>query len=168
MPTYSGTQSVETREAQWLTQFGDSLPALLTQNGGPWDIIQAFWARTPATQKTQCYVWSSSLDDERSANIRIMPHYEITLVLYWPVRATTAPLAEKEQQAFKNAVDLLLQRIRGPLGDKTHGGAFLSVGEAPRSPGVHVQYEPPWVTIPADKELRALVTYFADDYELID
>lgn len=168
MTAYSGTQSVETREAAWLQVATDSLPVLPSANGGPWDIIQAFWNRTPATQKTQIYVWSSSVEDERAMNVRIRPHYEITLLCHWPVRQTAAPLAETEQQAFKNAVDLLIQRIRGPLGDKTHGGAFLSAGEVPRSPGVHVQYEPPWVTIPADKELRCTVTYYADDFELND
>lgn len=164
---YTGISTVETREAAWLCVSTDSLPSLLTASGGPWDVIQAFWTRTPATQKTQVYVMSLDLQDVRSANIRIMPHYEITLELHWPVRQTSSPVAEQEQQAFRNAIDLLIQRIRGPLGDKTHGG-FLSVGEDPRSPGVRVVIEPPWTTIPAGKELRALITYYADDLEIND
>lgn len=165
MPTYTGISSVEVREAAWLTTV-DTLPALLTADGGPWDVIQAFWTRTPATQQTQLYVMSLEFDDERTSSQRIMPHYQITLEMHWPIRATSSPLAETEQQNFKNAVDLLVQRIRGPVGDKTHGGAFLSAGEVPRSPGVHVSVEPPWSTIPADKELRGLVTYYADDDEV--
>jgi len=165
---YTGISTVETREAAWLSITTDSLPALLTSAGGPWDVIQAFWTRTPATQQTQVYVLSFEIEDQRSANIRIMPHYEITLDLHWPVRATTSPLAEQEQQAFKQAIDLLVQRIRGPLGDKTHGGQFLSVGEAPRSVGVRVLIEHPAATVPASKELRASVTYFADDFEIND
>lgn len=166
MPDYTGLSSVETREAAWLTASGDGLPALLTANGGPWDVIQAFWPRTPATQKTQLYVTSLDADDVRAANIRIRPRYQITLEFHWPVRATTAGIAETEQQNLKQALDLLVQRVRGPVGDKTHGGAFLSAGEDPRSPGVHVSIEQPWVTIPAAKELRGTVTYFADDFEL--
>jgi hypothetical protein len=166
MSTYTGISSVEVREAAWLTTTGDSLPWLLTQDGGPFDVIQAFWTRTPGTQQTQLYVMSLEFDDERTSSQRIMPHYMITLEMRWPIRATTSPLAEQEQQAFKNAIDLLVQRIRGPVGDKTHGGAFLSAGEVPRSPGVHVSIEPPWATIPADKELRGLVTYYADDDEV--
>jgi hypothetical protein len=165
---YSGTQSVETREAAWLNTTGDTLPALPSSAGGPWEVLQAFWTRTPGTQKTQCYVWAAQTDDVRAANVRIRPRYEITLDLHWPVLGTGSPLLETEQQNFKNAVDLLIQRIRGLPQDKTHGGAFLSVGEDPRSPGVHVQYEPPWVTHPADKELRATVTYYADDFEIND
>jgi hypothetical protein len=136
----SGSDEVETREAAWLTQV-DSLPSLLTANGGPWDVIQAFWRRTPPAQKAQIYVMSLVLDDERFAGIRIMPHYEITLDLTWPIRQATSPLAEQEQQAYKTAVDLLVQRVRGPLGDKTHGGRFLSVGEAPRLPAIRVVHE---------------------------
>jgi hypothetical protein len=164
--TYSGTQSVETREAAYLVAVDGFAWPLLTANGGPWDVLQAFYARTPGTQKTQCYVWAAEVSDERVGGIRIRPTYQITLSLHWPLRQTTSPLAEQEQQAFKNAVDLLLQRIRGPVNDKSHGGEFLSAGEVPRSPGVHVMYEHPAQTIPADKELRATITYFADDWEI--
>ncbi len=167
MPTYTGLATVEAREAAWLnTTADDGLPVLPASAGGPWEAIQPFFPRTPARQKTQLYVCSLQADDNRFANVRIMPRYEITLVWYWPVRVTTSPLAETEQQNVKNALDLLVQRIRGPVGDKTHGGAFLSAGEVPRAPGVHVTIEPPWVTIDADKELRGTVVYYADDVEL--
>jgi len=164
--TLPSSATVETREAAWLSTVNDGLPSLPEQYGGPWEVLQAFYTRTPGTQKTQCYVWAGEISDERVANIRIRPTYQITLVMHWPLRQTTSPLAEQEQQAFKDAVDLTLQRIRGPAGDKTHGGAFLTAGEVPRSPGVHVQFEPPWVTIQADKELRGQITYYADDFEI--
>ena len=163
---YTGISTVETSEAAWLTRFGDGLPTLLTANGGPWDVIQAFWTRTPATQQTQIYVMSLEITDDRSANIRTMPRHQIVLELHWPLRETTSPLAEQTQQGFKNAIDLLVQRIRGPVSDKTHGGAFLSVGEVPREQAIHVAIEPPWQTIPASKELAARVTYYADDFEI--
>lgn len=166
MPTYTGISSVEVRETAWLNTTTDDLPSLPASARGPWEIIQAFWTRTPSTQKTTIFVMSLDLDDQRTSSQRIMPHYQIVLELHWPIRQTASPLAEREQQAFRNAIDLLVQRIRGPVGDKTHGGRFLSVGEAPRSAGVHVSIEPPWGTIPADKELRGLVTYYADDDEV--
>lgn len=165
MPAYTGISTVETRETAWLTT-ADALPALLTADGGPWDNIQAFWTRTPATQQTTIYVMSLNLDDERTSSQRIMPHYQITLEWHWPIRQTSSPVAEGEQQAMKNASDLLIQRVRGPLGDKTHGGRFLSAGEAPRFPGPHWSMEPPWVTIPQDKELRGTLVYYADDNEV--
>ena len=160
------TADAVSREVSWLTASGDGLPALLTQDGGPWDNIQGYWARTPATQQNTIYVLRSGLSDERAANIRIRTTYEFTLKLVWPIRQTSSPLAEGEQQNLDDAVDLLLQRIRGPVGDKTHGGAFLSVGEVPRLPGVHVTFDDPEVTIDAVKALRATVSYAADDFEI--
>jgi hypothetical protein len=162
------TADAVAREVAWLQTYGDGLPALLTADGGPWDNVQGYWARTPATQQTTIYVLRSSLSDERVANIRIRPAYDFTLKLVWPIRQTTTGIAEGEQQALDNAVDLLLQRVRGPLLDKTHGGRFLSVGEVPRMPGVHVLFEDPEVTIDAVKSLRATVSYSADDYEIND
>jgi hypothetical protein len=162
------TADAVAREVAWLNTSGDGLPALLTASGGPWDNIQAYWARTPATQQTTIYVLRSSLSDERAANIRIRPTYDFTLKLVWPIRQTATPVAEGEQQALDNAVDLLLQRIRGTVEDKTHGGRFLSVGEVPRMPGVHVLFEDPEITIDAVKALRCTVSYSADDFEIND
>jgi hypothetical protein len=167
VPSYTGISTVETKEAAWLAAV-DTLPALLTADGGPWDVIQAFWTRTPNTQQTQIYVLSLDFDDQRSGGQRIMPHHQITLAWHWPLRQTASPVAETEQQALKNAIDLLFQRIRGLPGDKTHGGAFLSAGEVPRMPGPHWSMEQPWVTIPNGKELRGSVVYYCDDYEVYD
>ena len=49
------TADAVAREVSWLTAV-DTLPSLLTANGGPWDNVQAYWARTPATQQTTIYV----------------------------------------------------------------------------------------------------------------
>ncbi len=156
------------RETAWLAAFDptDGLPALMSSQGGPWEIVQAYWPRTPATQKPGIYVIRTSVDDERVAGIRIRPQYMFRLKLVWPVRQTAAGLAETEQRNLDAAVALLVQRIRGKIGDKTHGGAFLSAGEVPRMPGVHVEYEDPEATIDRSKELRAYVSYPADDYEV--
>ena len=167
MPT-ADPSAAETRETAFLCTAGDGLPSLLAANNGPWEVIQAFLRRTPRTQQTRFYVWCADWQDNRAANIRIRTTYQFILKMYWPVRATTAPLAEQEQQAFKSAAALVVERIRGFVNDKTHGGAFLSVGEAPRQPGVHATFEDPEVTIPADKELRGQLLYYADDFEIND
>lgn len=160
------TADAVAREAAWLASSGDTLPALLTANGGPWDVVQAYWPRTPAMEKTGIYVLRTSLDDERAASIRIRPQYMFRLKLIWPVRQTASGIAEGEQQALDDAADLLIQRIRGLPFDKTHGGRFLSAGEVPRLPGVHVEFDDPEVTIPHLKSLRAFVVYPADDFEV--
>lgn len=169
-PLVQGIAGAVGREARWLAAYNpaDGLPALLTAMGGPWDVVQAYWPRTPATQQTGIYVTRISIDDERAANIRIRPTYMFRLKLVWPVRVTASGLAEAEQRNLDAAVALLVQRIRGLPFDKTHGGAFLSVGEVPRMPGVHVEFDDPEITIDQLKALRATAVYAADDYEVND
>jgi hypothetical protein len=161
----SGTDTVVTRETAWLRISTDSLPALLVANGGPWGVIQAYWARTPHTQVPQLYVTRSGFEDLHPMSQRYRPQHEIVLHLVWPVRQTSSPLAEQEQQALDTAIDLLIQRIRGPLGDKTHGGAFLSAAEVPDSPPPVVRFGDAETSIDASKALRATITYRVDDHE---
>ena len=157
------------REAAWLATVTDALPALPESAGGPWQVIQAYWPGARfAGQKTGIYAERAQLEDIRHGSQRIRPSYEFRLRLVWPVRQATAGSAEAEQRAMDAAVDLLLQRIRGPLGDKTHGGRFLSVGEDLGKPAPTVTWDDPEHTIPATKSLRALVTYHADDFEIND
>jgi hypothetical protein len=161
-----GTGDAVRREADWLATSGDGLPDLLAGVGGPFDIVQPWWPRTPATQKRGVYVLldpnAVGIHDERTANIRRMPTYTFLLRIIWPITTGTGS-AETEQQRLADAVDLLLKRIDGPMMDKTHGGRFLSVAENPRY--VDVRFADPEQTIPA-KHLRAEVTYSADDFEI--
>ena len=92
-----------------------------------------------------------------SARFRLKP--------VWPVKTATSTLAETEQQNPANALGDLLRRIRGPQGDKTHVGMFLSVAEVPTKGSISVVFDDPEITIPATKELRATITYYADDSE---
>jgi hypothetical protein len=161
------TSDAVARETAWLQTSGDGLPALAASVGGPWEIIQAYMPRTPRTQAPGIYVLRGHIGDLRVSSQRIRPGYIFRLKLRWPIRTGGAPLAETEQQAFDVAVNLLLQRIRGPLGDKSHGGRFLSAGETPaRPPAVAVDFEDPEQTMALTKDLRAVCIYSLDDTEL--
>jgi hypothetical protein len=160
------TADAVAREVAYLTTIGDSLPSLPSSAGGPWQVVQAYWPRTPAVNKTGVYVLRPLLDDQRASNQRIRPRYQMRLRLVWPVTTTTTSLLETAQSDFDAAVDLLVQRIRGPLGDKTHGGRFLSAGEVPRT--VQVSWEDPEVTMGQFKQLRAQAVYSIDDLEVND
>lgn len=160
------------REAAWLATTNDSLPILLASAGGPWQNVQAYWpgART-AKMQTGIYVLRRRIVKPRFGGRRIMPGYEFWLKARWPVKTTTSPLAETEQQNFDNAIELLLQRVGGLPGDKTHLGRFLSAGEgldgtARQGQYPVVEYGDPEVTIPLGL-LRAEVFYPADDPEVI-
>lgn len=160
------TADAVARETAWLNTIGDGLPSLPASAGGPWQVIQAYWTRTPAANKTGIYVLRPGLDDQRASNQRIRPRYLMRLRLIWPVTTTTTSLLETAQSDFDAAIDLLVQRVRGPLGDKTHGGRFLSAGEVPRT--VTVQWEDPEVTMAQFKQLRAAAVYSIDDLEVND
>lgn len=152
------------REAAWLQTWGDNgLPALLAADGGPWDTVQPYYPRTPYEDKRTIYVLRHQLRQRRFATQRVIHTHAFRLICWWPILDGTGS-AELEQQAFDTALDLLLQRILGPLGDKTHGGRFLSVGEADRL--VEVDYTDPEQTVPNLGGMRAEVTYSADGREV--
>lgn len=151
------------REVAWLTTSGDGLPALLATAGGPWGLVQAYWPRTPGKRTGgQCYVLRRHIHRERFANQRTQDKYEFLLKLVWPLSSGTGN-AEADQRAFDAAVNTLLTRIGGPVGDKTHGGRFLSVGENPHY--TDVQFDDPEHTQPPLAIYTATVTYHADDFE---
>lgn len=163
MPT---TADAPERETAWLVKNDDALPSLLVADGGPWEIIQARWNRTPAARKSRIFVLRMETDDERFANQRIMPHYGLELRLYWPGPGAGGK-AEDSQRDFDAAIELLLQRIRGFPGNKSHAsaaGSFTSVGENPRH--VIVRYDDPEKTLTERSELSAKCMYAADDLEI--
>lgn len=158
------TADAVARETAWLKTSGDGLPSLLKVAGGPWDNVQAYWPRSPASQQRSIYVLRRDILDDRFAAIRRMSKYDFVLRIVWPI-LTGSGSAEEEQQALDNAIDMVVARIAGPLLDKTHGGRFLSVAENPT--GIHVAFTDPEHTIPL-KSLEAEITYSADDFERND
>jgi hypothetical protein len=159
------------REAAWLNTTGDGLPSLPSSAGGPWEVIDAYTQGAQTrSQATAIYVTRGQVQQIRVANQRVRPRYPMRLELRWPVRVISpgsSSIAAEEQQNFDDAIELLRQRITGPLGDKSHGGRFLAAAEAARGQvAVDVQYEKAAQTIRQDKELRAAVLYFVDDFEI--
>ena len=160
------TGTAVVREAAWLNTTGDGLPALPSSAGGPWQNVQAYWPRTPAMNQSGIYVTCGRLAAAKPAAQRIRPGYAFRLKLTWPVVVTVAPLLETAQQEFDEAVHLLVIRIVGPLGDKSHGGRFLSAGETPgRPPEVTVEFTDPEECLERYQQLRGTATYPVDDFE---
>lgn len=158
------------REVAFLTNTGDGLPALQTSNGGPWDVVQAYWPRTPATRQTGVYLLRSAITGVRWANQRRIETFEFRGRLWWPIGASTTSIGiwETEQAAFDAAIALLTQRIYAYLGDHTHGGRFLSVAEAPEPGRVSVRFDDPETGMAQTAStLTATITYSADDFETI-
>lgn len=158
------TADAAPREAAWLNSYGDTLPSLNAAQGGPFGIVQAYLPRTPHTRETGLYVLRPSFKIERFGNIRQMPHYEFNVRVVWPF-SNTVGSGEIENANFDAAVDLVLQRILGLQGDKSHGGRFLSVAEKPEF--VSFNQEDPAISLPNRAGFVGTYTYFADDFEYI-
>jgi hypothetical protein len=163
----TNTDTAVTRETAWLNTAGDGLPALTEPNGGPWDTITAYYPRTPYQERRTIYVLRHRILQKRFAAQRVMHTYPFRLILWWPLLDREGS-AEADAQLLDSAIDLLIQRILGPLGDKTHGGRFLSTGEAAlgdTGSRVDVDFTDPEQSILLGG-LRAEVTYSADDREI--
>lgn len=164
------TADAVAREAAWLAAYNvsDGLPALLKSAGGPFDVVQGYRRRTPNTREASLYLRRAHIRDARWASPRKIPSYTFMADLSWPLGTTStgANIAETEQQAFDNAIELVIRRIRGLLFDHTHGGAFLSVAEAPTNTEISVTFHDPEQTMATLNALKAEITYFADDLEV--
>ncbi|WP_372672578.1 hypothetical protein [Amycolatopsis kentuckyensis] len=156
------------REAEWLTSSGDGLPALLQADGGPFRIVQGRMPRTPSTRVAGLYLVPGNYTDARWANQRKLGTYSFRAAIYWPLGTTTvgANIAEVEQDALDEAIELLIDRVRDELGDHTHGGRFLAVAEAPAHAEIGVHYMPVENTA-VDGLLRADVLWQAQDQAFI-
>jgi len=152
------------RETAWLNTIGDGLPTLPASAGGPFGVIQGYWARTPGKRiGGQLYVMRDAMTERRLSNQKRMTTHDFLLKLVWPLTSGSGS-AEADQRAFDVAIDLVLTRIGGFLGDKTHGGRFLSVAEVPK--WVQIHFEDPASTFPPEAEFRAQIHYSADDFEV--
>ena len=157
------TADAVAREAAWLNVTTDSLPALLVTAGGPFDVVQAYRPRTPGQRKRSLYVIRRAFRLERFANVRTMAHYEFELQINWPIQ-NSAGSGEEEQVALDAALDLVLQRIGGLVGDKTHGGRFRSVAEEPKFVDVVIA-DPADAFEKRPGVFEAAIAYWADDFE---
>ena len=165
------TADAVAREAAWLNTTGDSLPSLPSSAGGLWEVIDAYvQGAARQTQKPAIYVKRGQVRQVRVANQRVRPRYPMILELHWPVRVTSpgaSSIAATEAQNFDDAIEALRARVTGPLGDKSHGGRFLSAAiDGKGQPDIDVVYGDASATIKAAKELTASMSYSVDDFEL--
>jgi hypothetical protein len=156
------TADVPAREAAWLSAYNpaDGLPPLLAANGGPWQVVQAYWPRTPDTMGKRIYVMRHSTKNERFANVQKINKYVLRLVCFWPMTVISGS-TEQAQADFDVALDAVITRIVGLQLDKTHGNRFLSVAEDPA--GIDLVYHDPVQTLAQQLGLAAEITYNADD-----
>lgn len=121
-----------TREAAWMTTDPPAgwaaAPPLMKATGGYFDIGQGY-LRSITKSGRNLYVLRESTAEARLAfgGMKEWRHHMLVIV-YWSIESHTGQL-EVEEQANDTAIAAVLTRIRGPLGDHSHGGAFVGVAE---------------------------------------
>lgn len=134
----SGYADCVDREAAWFTSdtlpsFPDAPPlsAATTPTPGPFELIQGYLPQVMDGPQRALYIYTAGrARSERISTGLGGQAYPFVAYIRWPFTAGVGDgLLEGEMAALNTAVDLVLTRIRGPQGDKTHGGAFLSVAE---------------------------------------
>lgn len=154
------------REVDFLVTTGDGLPSLLTNSGGPWGVITRGWPSRLPAQDSGLYLLRLALTEQRFSNARKLIRHDFTVRAWWPLGTSGGVPGDwqADQIALDTAVDLLVQRIRGTVGDHTHGGRFLSVAEAPDPGRIIVRFADPEATVTGSPAvLRADISYSADD-----
>lgn len=157
------------REVAWLNADLSALPVpipTLLKPTGPFDLIKAFGRSEKARVPGRILFVSRERAPEYRLALQQKFHvHHFRLKIGWPVRATTQ---ETDLSNLDTALELLLTRIRGPIGDKTHGGRFLSVaeGEDSGTPEIDVIWDEPELV---DENNRSIVfvRYLAADLPFI-
>lgn len=117
------------REVDWLTSIAADMPGLTADQGGPWDLVLPY-GRAAGTVTTGRYLWVAREggNEMRFAIQQKIHVHRMRLRLIWPVRANHAR-PEDDLALLDAAVADVLTRVRGPVGDHTHGGRFLDAAE---------------------------------------
>ncbi len=116
------------------------------------------WARDVADGVKHAELRLESTTERRVDNARVERMHQLHLRIMWPTANAASSLAD-DQAYLHGTVRALLARIRGTLGDHTHGGAFASAGDTadgnPR--GIDVTYDDPG-TVAAERAPQLVAT----------
>lgn len=160
-----------TREAAWLRAdlAGVGIAPLLVDVGdgsGPFQTVEPYGRRRDQAGH-QLFVCRDPYTERNAGNVWREGAHGIALMILWR-QQSNASRAEVDQLALDEAIERVLDRVRGLPTDHTHGGGFFSVAED--AAGIRVEYpDPRTILTPGDGPLAAgnaytvLVRYTASD-----
>lgn len=153
MPLTPPTDTAVDLECVWLN--GD--PAVISYLP---DGVERWVRDLPAgTKAAELRIESS--EETRVSIGRVQIVHQLILRITWPTQ-NAASTIQDDQAYLAGAARALVVRIRGLLGDHTHGGAFASAGDTHdgNARGIAVQFEDPNVSATEnDPRLIALIRY---------
>lgn len=117
------------REVTWFTQEPPasfpSAPPLIKASGGAFDLIQGYVPKEVPRQRCIFIVRERAREARIAFGEKEWVHH-MRVIVVWPL---DEPKAEDDLQLLDTAIAAVMTRIRGPFGDKSHGGQFVGVGE---------------------------------------
>lgn len=163
------------RETDWLTDITTvGLPVLLASEGGAWDLVLPYGRANGTVSPARVLFISrvSGTDARFTIGAQRIQAHQFLVSAEWPVRASSNPQADLA--AFDAAIETVLIRIRGLVGDKTHGSRFLSVAEGHEATGgqtsaparIDIDIDAPALAI-ANSKVTARISHVAVDLPFI-
>lgn len=133
-----------TREAAYLRSdlAGAGIAPLLATVGdgsGPFQTVEAYGRRLDQ-RGHQLFVCRDPYVERNAGNVYREQVHGIALMILWR-QQSNASRAEIDQLGLDEAVERVLDRVRGVPTDHTHGGRFFSVAED--AGGIRVEYPDP-------------------------
>lgn len=116
-------------EEAWFTSPLVGVPVLVAEDGGPFDIVAA-QVRRLSQARRQLFLGHGPTTSARGSKTgdRFVTH-EVVALVFWSAPGAGGR-AHEDQASLDEATERVLARVRGPVGDYTHGGRWWSVGEA--------------------------------------
>jgi hypothetical protein len=140
------------REVTWLN--GDSTVTGLLGS------VQDYARRKQGAAPRKASLQHSGYVERPWSTGRLLAIYTFRLTVRWPLSTASATV----QGTVDDAVNALCARIRGPLLDKSHGGAFLTVVEGEFMAGtIRTVWADAEVAIERNEPLRVDLYYDAAD-----
>jgi hypothetical protein len=126
---------VLTRELAWLNADPppggsyNSAPNLNSANaGGFFDTIQADAPKITPEAPTLYLEYVKTEEDRYAMGGEKVQIHDVHICMYWPFNNSDGSY-ETAKANFRNAINAVFIRLRGPLGDKSHNSQFLEAGE---------------------------------------
>ncbi len=124
-----GVGDVLEREEAWFLDPNLGLPGLRVDQGGPFDVVAA-QVRRVAQAPAQLFLGLTETRTTRPAknSATRLEHDLVALAIWAAARGGTR--ANLDQALLDDALDRVELRVRGPEGDRGHGGRWWQVSEA--------------------------------------
>ncbi|MCA1572823.1 MAG: hypothetical protein LC798_21525 [Chloroflexi bacterium] len=125
------------REEAWYQEVHAGLPPLVADQGGPFSTVAASIRRL-SQGSHQLFLAHVDTTDRNMSHEDVRHDHQVAAVVLWAAIGGGAR-AHQDQARLDDAVSAVLDRIKGPAGDRGHGGRWWAVSDARAAPPLPAQ-----------------------------